>query len=364
MSPVPTLILGTRRSKLARIQTDMVSAALKSANASVDITVLATDPLGDRDKTTALYAMGDKSLWTGELEDLLVKSEIQAIVHALKDVPTVLPEGLELAAVLPRESPWDAVALPASTAVAGEKKSADAVFKSLPEGALVGTSSLRRTAQLTRAYPHLNFAICRGNVPTRLAKLDDHTQFEASPKFDALILAAAGLIRLGYNDRISALLDGSTEGGGCFYAVSQGAIGIEIKTADEAVKQAIKAINHEETYRACLAERSLLRTLEGGCSVPIGVQSTWTDSGKKLKLHGVVVSVDGKEAVHAEEEKTIETEADAEELGRIVAKALADAGATKILDIIAIEKKKVQDAAIAQVGNVKAYVEGQQQSST
>lgn len=270
-------------------------------------------------------------------------------------MPTSLPDGMKLGAILKRASPQDALIL--KTGVSPSGKSAHAILSAMPAGSIIGTSSLRRTAQLRRAYPQLSFAICRGNLGTRLSKLDTPSKWADNPEFAALVLAAAGLERIGLGDRISALLEGSVEGGSCLYAVGQGAIGVEIREGDKRAEKLIASLNHQATAWACKAERSLMRTLEGGCSVPIGVETTWTDD-RTLQLRGIVVSIEGDELVEAIEHMSVADDEIAEELGRRVAKALVDKGAGRILDIINEEKRTTQEEAKKKIGgDIKAYVE-------
>lgn len=326
------------------------------------------DPLGDRDKTTALYAFNSsagKSLWTSELEGLLEKGELDLIVHSLKDMPTTLPKGLCLGAVVGRVEARDAIVLrrtpgeeSKATEGIGKKRSADEILRSLPEGSIIGTSSLRRTAQLKRRYKHLVFRDVRGNVPTRLRKLDhaerpdgfrdtdderqDGEDGDEGPKYAALILAAAGLIRLGLAERIDAYL--SSVDGGVLYAVGQGALGVEIKEGDRKVEGLLEGLSDEKTFQACLAERSVMRTLEGGCSVPIGVETEWsTENAEELRMKAVVVSLEGSEAVETDERSGVKTRAEAEEFGKLVAKVLIEKGAGKILETIIASRQGIAE---------------------
>lgn len=280
-------------------------------------------------------------------------------------MPTQLPEHLELGAILEREDPRDAL-------IISPRLPKETTLATLPQGATIGTSSVRRAATLRMLYPHLKFADLRGNVGTRLGKLDA----EDSP-YSAIILAAAGLKRMGLDNRITQYLSGSN--GGMLHAVGQGALGIEIRKNDKAMKELLSTIRCERTTRACSAERTLLRTLEGGCSVPIGVETSWrggkglsvgTQPAKDYDKHGnameeeepdmddqelvlkaLVVSVDGKESVTAEAARKVRNAEEAEEMGREVAKALIEKGADKILQKISVEK---QWAAKKQLEELKA----------
>lgn len=316
-----TVKVGTRRSALALRQTELVIAALKAANPHVDFEVHSMATMGDRDKTTPLPALG-KGLWTSELEEQLVARDVDMIVHSLKDMPTVLPAGCILGGVTEREDARDVVVFPRRQG--GRYKT----LRELPGGAVVGTSSVRRAAQLRRRYPGLVFKDVRGNIDTRLKKCDDEKE-----GYDAIILAAAGLLRLDFGERIGQFLDSATEGGGLLHAVGQGALGLEIREGDERMEKLLKAAEHRPTMMAAFAERAVMRTLEGGCSVPIGVETTWVERNK-LNLRVTVVSLDGKEGVDGEKTEVVEDLAAAESLGEKLARELAEQGAQKILDAI------------------------------
>jgi hydroxymethylbilane synthase len=244
-------------------------------------------------------------------------------------VPTQLPPNCEIGAVLPREDPRDAFVLKA-----GRPKCS---LAELPPGSVVGTSSIRRTAQIALKYPHLRIQDVRGNVPTRLQKLDA----ENSP-FHAVILAAAGLLRLGLGHRISHFLDSSD--GNMLYAVGQGAIGIENRSDDPQVKRVLSLVNHMPTFLAITCERSLLRFLEGGCSAPLGVETRWVkgrggkQSESALLMKAIVVSVDGTSSAEVEMEEEIESVEEAEAFGVKVATELTCRGADKILAEIKAKK--------------------------
>ncbi|KAK4137707.1 porphobilinogen deaminase [Trichocladium antarcticum] len=317
-----TVKIGTRRSALALRQTELVIEALQAAHPHVKFEVHAMATMGDRDQTTPLPALG-KGLWTTELEARLLSREVDIIVHSLKDMPTTLPAGCVLGCVTRREDPRDVVVF--SQRHAGRYK----VLADLPAGAVVGTSSVRRASQLRRRYPGLVFRDIRGNIETRLSKCD-------TDGFDATIIAAAGLLRMDYGHRIAQYLDSSTEGGGLLHAVGQGALGLEVREGDERMLQLLKATEDTPTMIACFAERSVMRTLEGGCSVPIGVETSWVeeDGTKKLRLRMTVVSLDGKEAVDGENTEKVTDLAQAEHMGKELAQKLAGLGAQKILDQI------------------------------
>ncbi len=210
-------------------------------------------------------------------------------------------------------------------------------LSSLPSGAVVGTSSVRRSAQIARKHPHLQFANVRGNVGTRLAKLDA----DDSP-YSCLVLAAAGLKRLNLGHRITQYLD--SKSGGLLHAVGQGALGIEIREGDERIRALLGKLGHRPTTLACVAERSLMRTLEGGCSVPIGVESQYSEGegdekqDGTLTMRAIVVSLDGKESAEAEVTEKVNNEEQADEFGRRIAKQLVDHGAAKILEAITLNR--------------------------
>ena len=316
----PEINIGTRRSALALRQTELVIAALRAAHPHATFHVRAMATAGDRDTTTPLPALG-KGLWTTELEAQLAAREVDLIVHSLKDMPTTLPAGCTLGCVTAREDPRDVLVLNAQHAAAGKYTT----LRDLPEGAVVGTSSVRRAAQLRRRYPDLVFRDVRGNIETRLRKCDEDG-------FDAIILAAAGLLRMGYGARIAQYLDSSTAGGGLLHAVGQGALGLEVREDDERMKGMLKALEDTPTMTACFAERAVMRTLEGGCSVPIGVETEWVEG--KLRLRAVVVSLDGKQAVEGERTREVNSLEEAEVMGKELAVELSGMGAQQILDHI------------------------------
>ncbi|PGH14116.1 porphobilinogen deaminase [Helicocarpus griseus UAMH5409] len=322
-----TFTIGTRKSKLALLQTDLVRAALKAAHPEYEFNTLTKDAAGDLNKVTPLREFTTKNLWTEELEELLVAKQIDLVVHSLKDVPTQIPETCILGAVMPREDPRDVLVI--------KKGLPNMTLADLPAGSVVGTSSVRRTAQLARHYPHLKTQDMRGNIDTRLAKLDA----EDGP-FSCLILAAAGLLRTGQGARISHFLD--SKNGKMLHAVGQGALGIEIRKDDERMKEMIAGIGDWRATFACLVERNLLRTLEGGCSAPLGVETEWIKEGEgkgTLRVRAIVASVDGKEAVELEKDAEIGSAEEAEAFGKDVADELVRRGAGKILEEIQQNKK-------------------------
>lgn len=308
-------------------QAHLVVKALKAAHPAIDFPIHGMTTTGDRDQNTALYNFGGKALWTSQLEEKLVNKELDIVVHCLKDMPTTLPPGCVLGAITSREDPRDTLVIKQDLVQKhGWKTIAD-----LPHGSVVGTSSVRRIAQMARRYPHLKFKDHRGNINTRLRKLDE------DPELSGIILAAAGLDRMNFSDRISQHLD--WENGGMLYAVGQGALAIECREGDERVLEIVKALQNSKTTMSCLVERSLMRSLEGGCSVPIGVETTWV-AETELRVRATVVSVKGDEAVDTDITATIHTEDEADELGKRVAADLVSKGANKILDAINATKPK------------------------
>ncbi|KAG9044128.1 porphobilinogen deaminase [Tulasnella sp. UAMH 9824] len=324
--------IGSRASKLATIQAEIVLEALQKLHphAIFNLEYMTTE--GDKNQSQALYLLGGKALWTKELEVELLEGKIDLIVHSLKDVPTTLPPGCELAAILEREEPADCLVMKQGL----EYKSLD----ELPDGSVIGTSSVRRVAQLRRLYPKLQFADVRGNLNTRLAKLD-----KADGEYTAIILAAAGLMRLGFSDRITALLKPPT----LYHAVGQASLGVEIRSDDETTKQLIAGLTHPESNLMCRAERACLKVLEGGCSVPVGVASSFErkegadEVVGTLKLMGTVTSLSGTSHVESTLEAEVSSVEDAENLGARLARKLIDSGAKTILEEIEKAKKERQE---------------------
>lgn len=322
-----TFTVGTRSSKLALLQTGLVVNKLRKAYPDYKFEVLSKETAGDKNTTIAFREFTTKNLWTEELEELLIAGKVDFIVHSLKDVPTLIPPQCALGPMMKRADRRDVLVmkkgLPAQT------------LADLAPGSVVGTSSIRRTAQLARQYSHLKVIDMRGNIGTRLAKLDA----EDSP-YTCIILAAAGLLRLDLGDRISQYLD--SENGGMLYAVGQGALGIEIRKDDKVMHDMLSNIGDEETTLECLAERNLLRILEGGCSAPLGVETEWvqaSDGSKKLRFKAIIVSVDGTESTEVEIDGAVDSPESAEAFGETVAKALVADGAGKILEAIQESKK-------------------------
>ncbi|KAK8017885.1 Porphobilinogen deaminase [Apiospora rasikravindrae] len=333
-SSTTTVRVGTRKSALAMKQADFVVASLSKLHPGVKFEIRGMDSLADKDKITALYNFdksGGKGLWTNELEAGLVAKELDLVVHSLKDMPTSLPDGCVLACIPEREDPRDVVVV---------KKSLEGKYKSLadlPEGSVVGTSSVRRMAQIRRKYPGLEFRDMRGNIDTRLRKLDAE-----DGEYTVLILAAAGLSRMNLLARASQYLESSS--GGMLHAVGQGGLGLEARADDATTLELLKPFQNDKVMLEAEAERSVMRTLEGGCSIPIGVETKWVE-GNKLRMVSTVVSVDGTEGADAEMEEQITTRDEAVAFGKKIAQALTDKGAQKILDVINAEREANQQGA-------------------
>ena len=310
-SPPRTIRIGSRKSQLALVQTYWVQEQLQKHFPDRIFEVQTMNTQGDKILDVALSKIGDKGLFTQELENAMLNQEIDLAVHSLKDLPTNLPAGLMLGVVTEREDPADALVV--------HEQHRDKKIDTLPEGAVIGTSSLRRLAQLRHHYPHLAFKDVRGNLNTRLAKLD-------AGEYDALILAAAGLQRLDMADRIHQLLPATIS----LHAVGQGALGIECRTDDQEVLGLLKSLEHLPTAQRCYAERAFLRDLEGGCQVPIGVNTEIV--GDRLTLKGIVASVDGQRIIQGTVTGVITDDTgSAESLGTQLATDLRGQGAQEIL---------------------------------
>lgn len=298
------IIVGTRDSALAMWQTNWVVDTLSKLNPDYTFRVVSMKTQGDKILDVALAKIGDKGLFTKELETAMLAGEIDLAVHSMKDLPTVLPEGLTIGAMCERVDPRDVVISRNGVPLA-----------ELPQGALIGTSSLRRCAQLLNFRPDLKLEPLRGNLNTRMAKLERNN-------LDAIILAAAGVERLGWGDRITERL--STEV--CLPAVGQGSIGIEIREDDQEVLAVVQKINHAPSRAAITAERALLKRLEGGCQIPIGALGTV--DGDHLTLRGVVAGLDGQELIRDQISGSIQ---EAAALGEKLAERLVEMGADRIL---------------------------------
>jgi hydroxymethylbilane synthase len=306
------LRLGTRGSQLALWQANTVAARIAASGGPPSrIVIIKTS--GDQLQDAPLSEIGGKRLFVKEIEDALLRGDIDLAVHSSKDMPAVLPDGLAIAGVLPREDPLDAIVLPVR---AKALASIDALVAVLGQTPSIGTGSVRRIAQLTRLFPDARFTAIRGNLDTRLRKLDEGAH-------DALVLAAAGLRRLGFGNRISFALPASA----CVPAPGQGIVAIEIREDDEAVGVVVAAIDDPAAAAALSAERALVETLGGGCQTPIGALASPVDDDL-LDLSAVVVALDGSRAVR---ERSIGARSEATALGARVGKALLARGANEIL---------------------------------
>ena len=305
------LRIGTRGSQLARYQANAVAALLlERAQTPCEIVVITTS--GDRLAGASLSEVGGKRLFVKEIEDALLGGTVDLAVHSSKDMPAVLPDGLDVAAVLPREDPRDAIVLPAPAQPGGLL---DDVVAGLGAAPRIGTSSVRRSAQLVGLFPGARFLPIRGNLDTRLRKVD-------SGEFDAIVLACAGLRRLGFADRISAALSLAA----CIPAPGQGIIAVEIRTDDRRVRHRVEPLNDARARAAFDAERTVVRRLGGGCQMPLGAYAA--SDGDNLALTALVISLDGARAVRAEGHGSA---ARAAELGVDVAGRLLAQGASEIL---------------------------------
>ena len=303
------------------IQSRTIIAALQPLYPSIKFEIITMKTIGDKILDKPLPNIGQTNLFTKELEVALASKEVDMITHSLKDLPTTLPQGMTVSVIYKRDSPTDALVL--------HPKHKGLQIQSLPKGSVIGTSSLRRIAQLKCNFPDLQYKSVRGNLNTRLRKLDQ------SGEYDALVLATAGLQRMGWEGRISQELDKTV----CMYAVGQGALAVETRSSDEVINKLLLPLNDPDTFLCCVAERAFLHTLGGGCSVPVGVHSSAQKS--RLEIEGAVFSLDGSEMVkdsiavqlpenhHAlplEEWSTV-----SERVGTDLAKRLLDRGAGPIL---------------------------------
>lgn len=301
------LVIASRESALAMWQAEHIQGRLKQLYPECDVSILGMTTRGDQILDKTLSKIGGKGLFVKELEQALQDGRADLAVHSIKDVPMVLPEGFALAAIGERANPFDAFV-----------SNRYARLEELPAGAVVGTSSLRREAQIRARYPHLNIKPLRGNVQTRLAKLDNGD-------YDAIILAAAGLQRLGLDGRIRMILPPSDS----LPAAGQGALGIEIAANRYDLLEVLNPLNHAVTNACVTAERALARALDGSCQVPLAAYCT--EENGLLTLRGLVGHPDGSVILQAEAEAPV---AYADALGRAVAKKLADEGAAELIEAV------------------------------
>ena len=301
-----TLIIATRESSLALWQANWVKNQLEKTHADLSITLFGMTTEADKMLAVPLYKMGGKGLFVKELEDALYAKQADIAVHSMKDVPMILPEGLCVPVMCEREDPRDAF-------VSNDYTS----LSDLPENAIVGTSSLRRQSQLLAHHPHLKTAFLRGNVTTRLSKMDQGD-------YASIILAAAGLKRLGLAERIRSFL--STDE--MLPAAGQGILGIECRMDDEETRALIAPLDHVQSHQCALAERAMCRHLGGGCHVPIAAYAEI--QGDQLYLRGLVADPTGTKIIRSER---TDVSSRAEEIGMAVAEDLLRQGAKKLLDI-------------------------------
>lgn len=311
MTQPNTLRIATRKSALALWQAEYVKARLEALHPGLEVVLVPLVSRGDKILDVPLAKVGGKGLFVKELEHALLNDEADIAVHSMKDVPMEFPEGLGLSVICEREDPRDAW-------VSSTYESIDA----LPAGSVVGTSSLRRQSQLLAARPDLTVKFLRGNVNTRLAKLD-------AGEYDGIILASAGLIRLEMPERIRQFIEPEQ----CLPAGGQGAVGIECRTADEQTQALIAPLHHDKTAEQVLAERALNRRLEGGCQVPIACYAIEKDG--QLWLRGLVANPDGSEVIFDEITGSPDS---CEAMGVALAERLLAAGADAILKAIYAEQ--------------------------
>lgn len=298
------IVVGSRESRLAMWQANWVVDKLRELCPRYSYRIVGIRTQGDNILDVALAKIGDKGLFTKELELAMLRGEIDLAVHSMKDLPTELPEGLTIGAVCEREYPGDVL-------IAREGRKLD----ELPEGAVIGTSSLRRRAQLLRYRRDLKMVNLRGNINTRLRKLEEE-------KLDATILAYAGVHRMGWENRISQMIPYDV----CLPAVGQGSVGVEVRAGDREIMDLVNMLDHFESRCAITAERAFLKKLEGGCQIPIGALGI-VDSGK-LHLEGVVASLDGEELVRS---SLAGSAGEAREIGLELAGKMMQLGAGEIL---------------------------------
>lgn len=302
--PPKQLRIGTRASQLALWQANWVKSELEKRYPGMEVTLTKIKTIGDKILDVPLAQVGGKGLFVKEIEEAMLRGEIDIAVHSMKDVPTEFPQGLGLHCITEREDPRDAVI------------SRNVKFSQLPQGARIGTSALRRQAQLLKVRPDLQMVIIRGNVETRIRKLEDDN-------LDAVILAAAGLKRLGFTEKVAEYLDTDLS----IPAIGQGALGIECRLDDAVITETIDFFNHPDTSYAVRAERALLKRCEGGCQVPIAAHGTVT--GGTLRLVGFIAAVDGQRSVRGEVSGPV---AECEKLGIQLADQLLGEGGKAILE--------------------------------
>ena len=308
MSKRDKIVIGTRGSQLALWQAEYVQRELMKACPGVEVTLQKIKTTGDMILDVPLAKVGGKGLFVKEIEDAMLRGEIDLAVHSMKDVPTVLPDSLHLRCMPKREDPSDAF-------LSKEAK----CFKELKQGGTVGTSSLRRQCQLMSVRPDIKIEQLRGNLDTRIRKMEEG-------QFDAIILAAAGIRRLGWGEKIKEYIDPEM----CIPAIGQGAIGIECRVDDVFMNETLSVLQHQDTWDCVIAERALLKRLEGGCQVPIAAHARiLRENGReKLVLVGLVGSVSGDRIIRDSIEAAVK---DGEKAGVELAETLLSRGAGEIL---------------------------------
>lgn len=301
--------IGTRASKLALLQTELVEKKFKSIVNESEVSVVKITTGGDKNRKVPIANIGGTGVFVKELEEALLNKSVDFVVHSLKDMPTQSPDGLTIAAVLNREDPRDVLV---------SKKDKGYNFKSLPPGSKVATSSRRRLAQLKAVRKDLEYVDIRGNVPTRIEKMENG-------HCDAIILAASGLIRLELDFHISEILDNDV----CVPAAGQGALAIQCRSDDEQLKAKLDHLNDENVKKEVTCERSFLSVLGGGCSVPVGASAKYNDDYQNLTITGCVAALDGSTVV----KKKLSSDSDSpSELGVKLANLMLESPAKEILE--------------------------------
>jgi len=317
MTKNKTVIIATRGSKLALWQANWIKAAIEKENPDITVDLKKIKTTGDKILDVPLAKVGGKGLFVKEIEEALLSNSADLAVHSMKDVPTALPEGLHLVSICKREDPRDAFVSQIQENSTGETIFKIPDFDNLPEGATVGTSSLRRMCQLLKVRPDLKISQLRGNLDTRVRKLDEG-------QFDAIIVAAAGMKRLDMANRITQKLPVDIS----LPAIAQGAVGIECRTDDEFINKLLRFLNHLETSICVSAERAFLKKLEGGCQVPIAAYARLINPSS-IFIEGLVGSESGETILRNSMEGRAE---EAESIGIRLAEDLISKGAGKILE--------------------------------
>jgi len=309
-TPIKSLRIASRESALALWQSEHIKSRLEELHPDLSVEIIGMTTKGDQILDVPLAKIGGKGLFVKELESSMIQGATDIAVHSMKDVPMEFPEGLELAVICERADPFDAF-------VSNDYQK----LSDLPQGAVVGTSSLRRQSQLAAIRPDLDIQALRGNVNTRLAKLD-------AGNFDAIILAASGLKRLNFEDRISSILDEQDS----LPAVGQGALGIECRSSDNEIKKLLSPLIHQESTYCVSAERAMNFRLHGGCQVPIAGYATI--EGDEITLSGLVASTDGKTILKSTMSLPV---GQAEQLGTAIAEDLLEQGAEPLLAAVSLQ---------------------------